>query len=137
MKEKSDSNRRLFLRTCVAGAVSLGTGKFAIPLGFPPEPSGKSKVIVARDPELYGTSSNPDPARVQKLLDRAIESLYDTQDAVIAWKKVVRPGDVVGLKVNTIAGPGLSTSVALVEAICERLKQAGIKPNDIVPSVCG
>ena len=102
------------------------------PAGAQPELTGKSKVVVARDPELFGTSSNPDPARVQKLLDRAMKSFYDTQDPVAAWKKVVSPGEVVGLKVNTIAGPGLSTSVALVEAICERLKQAGIKPNDIV-----
>jgi uncharacterized protein (DUF362 family) len=132
MNEKSDSSRRSFLRTCVAGAVGLGATKLAIPAGVQPDIVAKSKVVVARDPQLYGTGSNPDPARVQKLLDRAMQSFYDLQDPVAVWKKVVHPGDVVGLKVNTIAGPGLSTSVALVEAVCERLKQAGIKPNDIV-----
>jgi uncharacterized protein (DUF362 family) len=45
---------------------------------------------------------------------------------------VVRPGEVVGLKVNCLAGRGNSTSVALVEAICERLQQAGIAQKDIV-----
>jgi uncharacterized protein (DUF362 family) len=33
----------------------------------------------------------------------------------------------VGLKVNCLAGRGLSTNVALVEAVCERLRQMGIK----------
>ncbi len=132
MREKSDNSRRSFLRTCVAGAVGLGAGKLAISAGALPEVAGTSKVMVARDPDIYGTNSNPDPVRVQKLLDHAMQSFYDVQDPVAAWKRVVHPGEVVGLKVNTIAGPGLSTSVALVYAICERLKQAGIKPGDIV-----
>ena len=75
---------------------------------------------------------HPDPPACESSLDRAMQSFYDLQDPVAVWKKVVHPGDVVGLKVNTIAGPGLSTSVTLVDAICEHLKQAGIKPNDIV-----
>ncbi len=132
MKEKSDSSRRSFLKTCVAGAVGLGAGTLAVSRDVQPDVPNKSKVVVARDADLYGKSSAPDPARVQQLLDRAMQSFYGTQDPVLAWNKVVRPGEVVGLKVNTIAGPGLSTSVVLVEAICERLKQAGIKPNDIV-----
>jgi uncharacterized protein (DUF362 family) len=40
---------------------------------------------------------------------------------------VVRPGEVVGLKVNCLAGRGNCTHPELVNAICERLQQAGIK----------
>ena len=89
-------------------------------------------MVIARDAAVYGGGSTLDALRVQKLLDNAMQSFFDTYDPVSAWKKVVRPGEVVGLKVNTIAGPGLSTHPVLVEAICERLKQAGIRPNDIV-----
>ena len=49
-----------------------------------------------------------------------------------AWRRLVRPGDRVGLKVNTLGGRGISTSLELVAAICERLQQAGIKPGDII-----
>jgi uncharacterized protein (DUF362 family) len=38
----------------------------------------------------------------------------------------------VGLKVNTLGGRGISSNVPLVEAICERLQEAGIKAGDIV-----
>jgi uncharacterized protein (DUF362 family) len=48
------------------------------------------------------------------------------------WKKAVRPGEVVGLKVNCLSGKGAATSPVLVEAICERLQQAGIPQKDIV-----
>jgi uncharacterized protein (DUF362 family) len=38
----------------------------------------------------------------------------------------------VGLKVNTLGGRGLSSNLQLVEAICERLQEAGTKAGDIV-----
>jgi uncharacterized protein (DUF362 family) len=43
---------------------------------------------------------------------------------------VVRPGEVVGLKVNCLAGRGNSTRPELADAIAERLQQAGVR--DIV-----
>ena len=49
-----------------------------------------------------------------------------------AWRLLVRPGDRVSLKVNALAGRGISSNLELVAAICERLQQAGIKPADIV-----
>ena len=74
--------------------------------------------------------SGVDSTRLLNVLDRAMQALYDCDSPLEAWKKVVRPGETVGLKVNCLAGKGISTSVALVDAICERLQQAGIK--DIV-----
>jgi uncharacterized protein (DUF362 family) len=44
----------------------------------------------------------------------------------------VRPGEVVGLKVNCLSGRGAATNPVLVEAICEHLQQAGIPQKDIV-----
>ncbi|HEY2121586.1 MAG TPA: DUF362 domain-containing protein [Candidatus Acidoferrum sp.] len=127
-----NNTRRTFLKTCLTGAAALSATKLSAAEKIIPPTSPKSKVVIARDPSLYGDSTTPDSSRVQKLLDNAMQSFYDTHDPVTAWKKLVRPGEVVGLKVNTIAGPGLSTHPVLVQAICERLKQAGIKPNDIV-----
>ena len=92
----------------------------------------KSKVVIARDPALRAAGGSPDSGRVLKLLDRAMQSFYDGDSAIAAWKKVVRPGEVVGLKVNCLSGKGAATNPVLVEAICERLLQAGIPPKDIV-----
>jgi uncharacterized protein (DUF362 family) len=39
---------------------------------------------------------------------------------------------VIGLKVNGLGGRGISTHLALVLAICERLQQAGVKPGNIL-----
>jgi len=136
MKKSTEKTRRDFLKECALGALVAGTASisFAGVSKFnPPSAAGaKSKVVIARDASLYGTSANPDSARVQKLLDQAMQNFYESSDPVTPWRNIVRPGEVVGLKVNTIAGPGLSTHVVLVEAICERLQQAGVKPGNII-----
>jgi uncharacterized protein (DUF362 family) len=56
-----------------------------------------------------------------------MQALHDRDSPLEAWKKVVRPGEVVGLKVNCLAGRGNCTRPELVNAICERLQQAGIR----------
>lgn len=133
MKDKQQTSRREFLKTCVAGTVVLGAGEG---LAFAEKArqvisAKKSKVVIATDANLR-TGSGVDPQRAAALLDRAMKSYFGGRNPVDPWKKLVRPGQVVGLKVNTIAGPGLSTNRELIAAIAERLQQAGIKPYDII-----
>lgn len=133
--KNDEKTRRDFLKECAMGALVAGAAPFPF-ADRPVQPTGatasKSKVVIARDASLYGASATPDSTRVAKLLDQAMQNFAETSDPVALWKKIVKPGEVVGLKVNTIAGAGLSTHVLLVEAICERLKQAGVKPGNIV-----
>lgn len=112
-------SRRGMLATCFGGAWSRPV-------------EGKSRVVVARDWALRAPGSSPDSGRLLKLLDRARESYFDRDSPAEAWKKVVRPGETIGLKFNCLAGRGASTNPVLVEAICERLQQAGIPQQDIV-----
>jgi uncharacterized protein (DUF362 family) len=123
-------SRRDFLKTAAVGAVLLGT-ETTLALAKPAD-AAKSRVVVATDEGLRGQSGVPDEQRVAALLDRAMKSYWHHARPADAWKNVVKPGQVVGLKVNTIAGKGLSSHVALVAAICERLQQAGIKPGNII-----
>ena len=96
-----------------------------------PTPEGKkSRVVVGRDPQLRPPGSPADPRRLLALLDRSLQALFDRDNPQEAWRQVVRADEVVGLKVNCLAGRGLSTHVALVDAVCERLQQVGVK--DIV-----
>ncbi|HTZ48020.1 MAG TPA: DUF362 domain-containing protein [Verrucomicrobiae bacterium] len=135
MKDGTGKTRRDFLKGCAIGALAMGAGRYAFADGKvnpPPAASPRSKVVIARDPSLYANSANPDPARVEKLLDQAMQNFFQSPDPVSPWKKIVHPGEVVGLKVNTIAGHGLSTHPVLIAAICERLQQAGIKAGNIV-----
>jgi uncharacterized protein (DUF362 family) len=126
------SNRREFLKACVGGAALLGSARKTSgdPLSIPP--NEKSKVAVGRDPLLRGNGTSLDSGRLLKVLDRCIQTIYDSDSPQQAWKRVISPGEVVGLKVNGLAGRGISTNVALVELVCERLREAGIPAKNII-----
>ncbi len=48
------------------------------------------------------------------------------------FKRLFRPSDVVGIKVNCIAGKGLSTHSELVSILVRWLQEAGVPPRNIV-----
>lgn len=107
-------NRRSFAKTAVVGLWPGWSG--AAPLQ-------RGRVVIARDPKSVNLPG---------LLDRAMQAYFGTDNAIEAWRRVAKPGETVGLKVNCLAGKGGSTSVPLVELICERLQQAGIRQEKII-----
>ena len=134
-------NRRDFLKTAATGSVLLGSSAAADKLGFAGmldkhAEAAKSKVVVAKDAALHGSGGGPggqlDDKRVLDLLDRAIAAYTGHHDPVEAWKRIVPVGKVIGLKTNGLGGKGISTHLALVLAIAERLQQAGVKPGEIL-----
>lgn len=128
------ANRRDFLVLCLAGAMRCGAGDeslYAEASGVSPQPSA-SKVSIARDAKLRDSNGNADSARIPGLLDCAMEGLIGAGDSATHWTKFAHAGQRVALKVNTLGGRGLSSNVQLVEAICERLQRAGVRPQDIV-----
>jgi hypothetical protein len=67
------------------------------------------------------------------MIDRAILKLTSASDLGTAWKRLgVTPQDVVGIKITTMGGPLLSTHRAVVQAICDGLRQAGLDPSHII-----
>jgi uncharacterized protein (DUF362 family) len=129
MTQDNDASRRNFLRFAGGLIAGLGSGILGGAAPYPPA-AGRSKVVIGRDPQLRISGSSFDSERLLKLLDRVMQAAFDRDNPTEAWRQVARPGEVVGLKVNCLAGKGISTNVPLVEAICERLQQAGIR--DIV-----
>jgi len=149
MGQTGDTSRRDFLKRCATGVAALGVAGEA----WPEQPralrggadgarlfaaaeqaaaAAKSKVVIARDAALRGTGKTLDSGRVLSLLDRAMQSLFNQDHPLEPWKKLVRPGQKVAIKVNVLGGRGLSSNVQLVEAICGRLQEAGITGRDIV-----
>lgn len=127
-------NRREFLKTTVTGAVLLGAQSklgLASMLDLHAE-ADRSKVVVARDPDLYGGGKEPDAKRVFDLLDRAITAYTGHGQPLEAWRSIAPQDKVVGLKVNGLGGGGISTHRVLVMAIATRLQQAGVKPGNIL-----
>ena len=139
MKTMHNGSRRDFLRQSFAGAALLcasgGAGSLAAAETVAAKSGAagaKSRVVVARDAALRGTDAKVDSGRMLVLLDRAMQAFAGRDHPVEAWKTLIRPGETVSLKVNTLGGRGISTNVLLVAAICKRLQEAGVRASDIV-----
>src|ERR1017187_433787 len=134
MERNAMNNRRDFLKTAAAGAVLLSSNsKLGVAATLDQHTqTGKSKVVIARDAALHDASGQLDEKRVQALLDRAIAAYTGRDKPIEAWKRIVPVGKVIGLKVNGLGGKPIATHLALTLAICERLRQTGVKPGEIV-----
>jgi uncharacterized protein (DUF362 family) len=133
MNTLDGASRRKFLMQALTGAAVLSAcGGRELLAAEPGEMAAKSRVVVVCDAQLRGTGSTVESGRMLNLLDRAMQAQFDRDNPIEAWRRVVRSGQTVGIKVNTLGGRGVSSNLQLVEAICERLQEAGIKASDIV-----
>jgi len=122
--------RRAFIRGGATLGGALLAGGVQRWLGFPGTFAAvppRSRLVISRDINLRSTPTGLDSSRLVNCLDRAMQALYDCDSPLEAWRKIVRPGEVVGLKVNCLAGRGNCTRPELVNAVCDRLQEAGIK----------
>jgi hypothetical protein len=82
------------------------------------------RVVLVRDSKAVLELRKFDGAVVQKMLDDAVTALFGAKDPAAAWKKIVGPGDTVGIKTN--AWNSLPTGQEVEEAIRKRVLEAGV-----------
>jgi hypothetical protein len=120
--------RRDFLR---AGAFAAAGGFIVLPFtgsAYGPS-SGKSRVILVRDKSVLDGSGNIQAGILEKMMDRAVAALMDAPDPATAWKHLVNPSDVVGVKSN--GWYHLRTPEALEGLIRARLMEAGVQEKNL------
>lgn len=91
-----------------------------------------SRVVCARSDEVRSKAGTLNASTVKSMLDTAMENLFQVSAAETAWKQLVRPDDIVGLKPNCLAGKGMSTHPELVDAVIDSLLQVGVRKNQII-----
>ena len=69
---------------------------------------------------------------VDSMVRKGLMELTGATTAAAAWKMFVTPDDVIGLKVNPVAGKTLSTSLEITHAIIQQLEEAGVPRKNIV-----
>jgi uncharacterized protein (DUF362 family) len=98
--------------------------EIAKPPAAAPAP-GRARVISRSDPAAFGTDGL-DAARVADRVNQTISALVDVKDPREAFRALFSPDDVVAIKVNCLAGPGLSSSPQVVDAVVAGLRSIGI-----------
>jgi hypothetical protein len=130
MKDQNKTiTRRDFLRgtTCATLAFAMGLypeGKEVAELTPP-----KTRVVLIRDPEAIDAKGRVSGEVIQRMLDDAVTSLLEEKEPVEAWKLLVKPKDVVGIKSN-VWSP-LPTPREVEQAIKKRVMEAGVPEKSI------
>jgi hypothetical protein len=91
--------------------------------------SQKSRVVLIRDKNVLDSRGQLSESVLQNMLDKAVTALMDTPDPMSAWKQLVTPTDIVGIKTNV--WHYLRTPEQLEAAIWNRLLDAGVKKKNI------
>ncbi|UCF67985.1 MAG: DUF362 domain-containing protein, partial [Acidobacteriota bacterium] len=94
-----------------------------------PKPKTKSRVVLVRRKKVVDDKGKPDAAFLRQMLDEAVANLFDTDTPEAAWRKIVRPEDVVGVKSNVWRY--LPTPPALEDALRARIVGAGVAAENV------
>jgi hypothetical protein len=124
---KRNLTRREFIKAgslAAAGALLVN-----YPLDCIAKPSGKSKVILIRNEKVLDANGKVVPGILEQMLDDAVKNLFGTKDSASAWKKILKPEDVLGIKTNV--WKNLRTPVELEQTIKNRAMEIGIKEENI------
>ena len=135
-------NRRQFLRRLATQVGGIGGALSTLP-AFAQLSSGQlqpdaatqsvalTPVVEAVGKQVWENDQLNEDA-VSELLDQAMMKLTGRSSAKEAWRDIVLPDDVVGIKINPLAGPELSTHAIIVNKIVEGLYGAGVLRKQII-----
>ena len=114
--------RRDFMRATAGFAVGAA-------VGLKIEPQKRTAVLLVRDYAVLGTNSKVNEKNLQQMLDSAVMTLTGADDPVRAFRRLVTPDDIVGIKSNVWSY--LPTPPELERAVERRLLDAGVKKANI------
>jgi hypothetical protein len=118
--------RRDFLRGAAGTALAAAAGT-AIPVPARAEP--KARVVLIRHADVLGRNGKLQAEIVQSMLDEAVKVLLDEKAPLSAWRKLVQPSDIVGIKSNVWWK--LPTPRELEGAIQRRVLDVGVPEKNI------
>lgn len=91
----------------------------------------KSRVVsVAAEDMLLNERYNPDA--VHRAFTSGLKELTGENSLENAWSSIISPDDVVGVKINCLGAPKVSSSMESIRETIAGLKSAGVKENNII-----
>ncbi|MEI8106208.1 MAG: DUF362 domain-containing protein [Verrucomicrobiota bacterium] len=90
-----------------------------------------STVFCAQD-SFALTQLEENPAVTRRMVDQIVLAVTKQPDVRQAWRSLVSPTDLVGIKVCAAGGRYFASHLGIVEAVVAGLTDAGIPPNRII-----
>ena len=111
--------------TNIADAIAVPRTENSMPGKFP------GKVVKAFNENSVVNDKHSETVAYSMLKD-CMMKLTGANSLKEAWLQFVTPEDIIGLKVNPVAGKLLTTSHAVTQSIVKQLEEAGISRKNIV-----
>ncbi|MCX7918256.1 MAG: DUF362 domain-containing protein [bacterium] len=128
-----EQTRREFLRNSMLTSIGLVTGGNSLLFSLFSQLSRlKSRVVIYRNDKVFSKQGTLDFQVLQQMVNQSILRLTGLTTLRDAWGKFFSRRDIVGIKVNTLAGKQLSTHPELALAIAYSLRDAGLPANQII-----
>ncbi len=96
------------------------------------EVPSRSRVILAKDRRFINVNGKADTSFVNMAIDSALTKITDTEKPLDAWRCLFKEDDIVGVKLNCLAGKRFSPHTEIVEAVINGIKSAGVRENNII-----
>jgi hypothetical protein len=93
------------------------------------QPRKKSLVILVRNKEVLDNNGTPREEVVRTMLDQALTRLTGEKNPVEAWKTILMPDDIVGIKTNM--WQYLPTTAQVEQVLKRRIMDAGVSESRI------
>lgn len=129
-------SRRRFLEltaVSIAGTASVASQatraldpELAVPPGAP-----RARVVEIHSADVV-SESIVHPAVLREMIATALVAVTQTKDVNLAWKALLSPNDIVGLKFNRSGSSAIGTSEHVARALVESLISAGWPADQIV-----
>lgn len=132
-------SRRAFLRLVAgAGGVCLAPSlradepdeRLRLPFGTKP-----SRVVLVRSEHVLAEGELRE-GHLYDMVERALTDLTGAADLSAAWRSVLKPEDVIGLKFNRSGQAALATSEVMAQTLIGSLTEAGFDAGQIVCIEC-
>ncbi len=122
----------LALAGCLAALAEAGESLPARALAVQgASPAPRARVVVVEEPGAI-VSFNPRLEVIRRMVDRGLTNLTLKATIQEAWRSLVCPEDVVGLKVFSAPGATSGTRPAVVEGVIQSLLEAGHSPSRVI-----
>lgn len=120
--------RREFIKT---GTLAAAAGTFILnnPNSLFAATEEKSRVVLIRNNNVLGDDGKINTEILQQMLDESMKVIFNTEDVAKAWKKIIKPDDIVGIKTNV--WNYLRTPPELENAIKKRVMECGVTEENI------
>ncbi len=120
--------RRDFLKGS-ASATLAGAFYLSLPGKLSARPGEKSRVVLIREQNVLNDKNVPDYDVMVRMLNEAVITLLGEKDPAVAWKRLIKPDDIVGIKSNV--WQYIPVPEALEWAIYNMVRDAGVSKKNI------